>query len=71
MIVAINGTKVQCTKNVIDLYYFKSLAKLNTMDSESQFSMREEFMGDSTKLIRDKFYDFFGRVTKNERLDLI
>jgi hypothetical protein len=33
------------------------------MDGETSYPLREEF-ADNTKLIRDRFYDFFNRITR-------
>jgi hypothetical protein len=36
---------------------------MDHIENEMNYSLREE-LGDSSRLIRDKFYDFFNRVTR-------
>jgi hypothetical protein len=42
-------------------------AKLDGTDMDGSFKLREDYMGgvDPSKVVRDKFYDFFSKVTKN------
>mmetsp|Transcript_16516 Transcript_16516/g.14275 ORF Transcript_16516/g.14275 Transcript_16516/m.14275 type:complete len:187 (+) Transcript_16516:65-625(+) len=49
--------------------HFKEM-RIEGMENENMFHMKEETL-DSSKLLRDKFYDFFNKITRNgePRLD--
>lgn len=44
--------------------HFNLPGKIGEVTPEATTRIREEYVGDPTKLVRDRFYDFFQRVTR-------
>jgi hypothetical protein len=59
-----NGTRAHYTKKVTQFSRLTSIGKIGEVTPEATTRIREEYVGDPTKLVRDRFYDFFQRVTR-------
>ena len=70
MILEKSGIKAPYIKKVYPSFRLKiSIAKLDGVENQTGYSLREDY-GDSNKIVRDKFYDFFARATKVGELKL-
>lgn len=63
-----NGTTVPSIRIVYLHLSPKPLVKTDSEESECSISQIPHDFGDTTKISRDRFYDFYQRVTKNGEL---